>query len=94
MVFLVVVFLGAAAAVVLFAAVAVVGVDLLAVGLRGDGFLGAAFFVAAFQPVAQPMQLRSSRSLFVPHWVQFQLPDGRAGDGLRTGAPTRSVSHA
>jgi hypothetical protein len=56
-VFLVVVFLGA---VVFFAVVVLPAADFFAAGLRGDGFLGAASFVAAFHPVAQPIQLRSA----------------------------------
>ncbi|MDA5284181.1 hypothetical protein [Streptomyces sp. Isolate_45] len=56
-VFRVVVFLGAAA---FFAVVGLGAAALFAAGLRGDGSFGAAFFVAAFQPVAQPMQLRSA----------------------------------
>jgi hypothetical protein len=54
---LVVVFLGA---VVFFAVVVLPAADFFAAGLRGDGFLGAASFVAAFHPVAQPIQLRSA----------------------------------
>ncbi|MFC9308553.1 hypothetical protein ACFTWH_15155 [Streptomyces sp. NPDC057011] len=55
-VFPVVVFLGA---VVFFVVVGLDAAGFFVAGLRGDGFLGAAF-VAVLQLVAQPMQLRSS----------------------------------
>ncbi|WP_329370300.1 hypothetical protein [Streptomyces sp. NBC_01483] len=54
---MVVVFLGA---VVFFAVVVLAAADFFAVGLRGDGFLEAASFVTVFQPVAQPIQLKSA----------------------------------